>query len=74
MADFSVYVKLKDDTGLIFDCTTQENEVAINNVQHTTELLKMRKLSRWERNYNYYAGPDFQSLDERLQNGLLEYL
>lgn len=64
MADFSVYVKLKDDTGLIFDCTTQETEVAINNVQHTTELSKMRKLSRWERNYNYYAGPDFQSLDE----------
>ena len=59
MADFSVYIKLKDDTGMIFDCTTNETEIAINNVMHTTELSKMSKVSRWERNYNYYAGPDF---------------
>ena len=74
MADFSVYIKLKDDTGLIFDCTTNETEVSINNVMHTKELSKMSKVSRWERNYNHYAGPDFSSLDERVQTGLQEYL
>ena len=66
MADFSVYIKLKDDTGLIFDCTTNETEVSINNVMHTNQLSKMSKVSRWERNYNHYAGPDFSSLDERV--------
>ena len=74
MADFSVYIKMKDETGLIFDCTTNETEVAINNVMHTTEFSKMTKLSRWERNYNHYAGPDFQSLDERVQTGFQEIL
>ena len=59
MADFSVYIKMKDDLGLIFDCTTNETEIAINNVQFTNELSKMNKMSRWERNYNHYAGPDF---------------
>jgi len=34
----------------------------------------MVKVSRWERSYNYYSGPDFSSLDERVQTGLQEYL
>jgi hypothetical protein len=74
MADFSVYVKMDGNTGLVIDCTTQDTEVAINNVMHTTELSKMMKISRWERSYAYYAGPDFSTLDERLQTGLNEYL
>ncbi len=74
MADFSVYIKLKADTGLIFDCTTNETQISINNVQYTEELSKMSKTSRWERSYSYYSGPDFQSLDERLQTGIHEYL
>jgi Uri superfamily endonuclease len=34
----------------------------------------MSKVSRFERGYYYYAGPDFTTLDERLQTGLVEYL
>ena len=66
MADFCVYVRVNGETGLIFDCTTQDTEIAINNVQHTTELSKMMKISRWERNYTYYSGPEYSTLDERL--------
>jgi complement component 1 Q subcomponent-binding protein len=76
MCDFSVYVQSPTDenSGMIFDCVTHDTEVSVNNVQYTTELSKMKSLSRWERGYNYYAGPDFSSLDERLQTGLAEYL
>ena len=74
MADFSVFVRFNGETGLVFDCTTQDTEVAINNVMYTEELSKMMKISRWERSYAHYAGPDFATLDERLQTGLNEYL
>ena len=41
---------------------------------YTTELSKMKHLTRFERGFIYYNGPDFNSLDERLQAGLSEFL
>jgi len=41
---------------------------------HTEDLEKMKKVTRFERGYYHYAGPEFTSLDERLQTGLSEYL
>ena len=66
MVDFSVYVKHKGDSGVVFDCSTNDQEITIQNVQYTDEISRMMKVSRWERSYNHYAGPDFASLDERL--------
>jgi|JI9StandDraft_2_1071091.scaffolds.fasta_scaffold525083_1 Mitochondrial glycoprotein len=74
MADFSVAIQTKGEAGLIFDCSTNDTEVTIQNVMYTEDVPKMMKVSRWERSYNFYAGPDFASLDERLQTGLQEYL
>ena len=74
--DFQVLIgsQKKDGSGLIFDCTSTDTEVAINNVQFAEDMNKMSKVSRFERGYYHYAGPDFTSLDERLQTGLSEYL
>ena len=34
----------------------------------------MRQVPRFERSFNFYSGPDFNSLDERLQTGLSDFL
>lgn len=74
--DFSVYIENpgKKDSGVIYDCTSNDTEISVNNIQFTSELEKMTKVSRFERGYYYYAGPDFSTLDERLQTGLVEYM
>ena len=74
--DFSVFVysPIREQSGMIFDCTSMDTEVSINNVQFTTEMDKMRDVPRFERSFNHYSGPDFNSLDERLQTGLSDFL
>ena len=72
--DFSVYIEGKGESGLIFDCATNDTEVIVNNIQHAENLEKMTSVSRFERSYYNYSGPDFGSLDERLQTGLSEFL
>ena len=75
LADFSVMVyRDGSDSGLIFDCSTSETEISISNVMYTDEMDKMSKVTRFERSFIYYNGPDFNSLDERLQAGLSEFL
>ena len=75
ITDFSVFVHRDgSDKGLIFDCSTNETEIAISNVMFTSEISKMKKLTRFERSFNYYNGPEFSSLDERLQAALSEFL
>ena len=75
VTDFSVFIyRDGSEKGLIFDCSTNETEIAISNVMFTGEMTKMRKLTRFERSFNFYNGPDFSSLDERLQAALSEFL
>ena len=73
--DFSLFVQEgKTQKALIFDCTTVDTEISINSVMHTTKLEEVRKLSKFERSYSLYTGPEFNSLDERLQTGLVDYV
>ena len=75
MCDFTVFIyRNGSEDGLLFDCSTQETEISITNVMHTNEVSKMRDMHRYERSFNYYNGPEFASLDERLQAGLSEFL
>lgn len=75
MCDFSVFIYREGaENGLIYDCSSNETEITISNVMFTSEMSKMRDLSRFERSFNYYNGPEFTSLDERLQAGLTEFI
>ena len=75
MCDFSVFVyRDGSENGLIYECSTNETEISINNVMFTSEITNMRNRTRFERSFNYYNGPEFSSLDERLQAGLNEFL
>ncbi len=60
--------------GLIVEATSMDTEVNYNSVMVTDDVAAHRALHRFERQMRVYAGPDFTTLDERIQSSLTEYL
>ena len=59
---------------MIVEATTMDTEIAFNNVLVCEDLAKMRQIPRFERSLGEYNGPDFTTLDERIQTSVSEYL
>ena len=73
--DFTVYVKdTHSRKGLVVDCTTMDTEIAFNNVMVADDMEAAMNMARFERSMNEYNGPDFTTLDERIQTSMTEYL
>ena len=51
-----------------------DTEIAFNNVMSSSDLKRIKSLPRFERSLGEYNGPDFTTLDERIQTSLTEYL
>ena len=75
MNDFQVFLKNKaNEHGLMCDCTAVDNNVQVNNIAFSEEITKIKNMNRVERMLSVYSGPDFYSLDERLQKSFMDYL
>ena len=73
--DFTIYITDGDGIkGMIAEATSMDTEIAINNVLITDEMDRIKQLPRFDRSINEYIGPDFTTLDERIQQSLIEYL
>ena len=73
--DFTVYIKDSGSKkGMVVEATTMDTEIAFNNVMLADDIEAVRKMQRFERSMQEYNGPDFTTLDERIQNSLTEYL
>ena len=59
---------------MVIEATTVDTEINFNTVQMSSDVSEQKKLHRLERQIRMYAGPDFSSLDERIQTALVEYL
>lgn len=51
-----------------------DTEISYNSVQCSSDIAESKKIHRFERQIKGYAGPDFSTLDERIQSALSEYL
>jgi len=51
-----------------------DTEIAFNNILVADDMDQMKKMQRFERSLQLYNGPDFTTLDERIQTSLTEYL
>jgi hypothetical protein len=51
-----------------------DTEISFNNVITSDDIEVQKKIHRFERQIRGYAGPDFSTLDERIQTALTEYL
>ena len=74
--DFTIYISDASGKGegLVVEATTMDTEISLNNVMVTDDINKQKKIHRFERQMRDYPGPDFSTLDERIQTALTEYL
>jgi len=73
--DFTVFLSdMNGKKGLVVEATSMDTEIAFNNVLCTDDLPAIKALARFERSITVYNGPDFTTLDERIQTSMTEYL
>ena len=73
--DFTVYIKdSHGNKGIVVEATSMDTEIAFNNVLVADDMQSVMKMQRFERSLNEYNGPDFTTLDERIQTSMTEYL
>ena len=72
--DFSIFISSSDGSGMVVEATTMDTEISINNVQVSKNIVNQKGINRYERSLRAYGGPDFSTLDERIQSSLTEYL
>lgn len=73
--DFTIYIKDSfGQRGLIVEATSADTEIAFNNLMVVDDMKKVLGQGRFERSMNEYNGPDFTTLDERIQTSVTEYL
>lgn len=72
--EFQVTIKKKGtNKGLIYECNSFYSEIQFSNIVYSEELDSVSKNSDFFAK-NEYRGPDFSTLDEKLQNALMDYL
>lgn len=58
----------------MIDATTMDTEIAFNNIMITDDIESQKSLHRFDRHLKAYPGPEFTTLDERLQTSITEML
>mmetsp|Transcript_20951 Transcript_20951/g.15372 ORF Transcript_20951/g.15372 Transcript_20951/m.15372 type:complete len:117 (+) Transcript_20951:434-784(+) len=72
-ADFTVFIENEgSNKGIIVEATSMDTEISFNNVQIVDDIASMKKIHRFERSVKSYPGPDFATLDERIQTSFSE--
>lgn len=73
--DFTIFVTESDGKrGLIIEATSMDTEISFNNVLVSDDVEGQKKVHRFERSLKGYPGPDFGTLDERIQTAITEML
>ena len=73
--DFTVYIRdANSNKGMVVEATSMDTEIAFNNVLVADDMKSVMNMPRFERSMNEYNGPDFTTLDERIQTSMTEYL
>lgn len=72
--DFQVTIKKSGKkSGLIYECISAQSEIHINNIAYSDDIASMEKTTTFT-NTGEYRGPEFGTLDEKLQTAFMEYL
>ena len=73
--DFTVFItEANGKNGIIVEATSMDTEIAFNTILVTDQMPKVKAMQKFERSIQEYNGPDFTTLDERIQTSLTEYL
>ena len=73
--DFTIVISdVSGNSGLIIEATSMDTEVNYNSVMVSDDIKANKDVHRFDRQMKTYVGPDFSTLDERIQTSLTEYL
>lgn len=73
--DFTVFItNANGSKGLVVEATSMDTEIAFNSILCTENMKAVKQMQRFERSLTEYNGPDFTTLDERIQTSLTEYM
>lgn len=72
--EFTVSIKNKNNSGLIFVCSTQRGEPVIQEISYHTNVDLALQPNYFDTNPDKYFGPDFSKLNTTLQEDFLKYL
>ncbi len=74
VAEFCIVVRAKDNSGLIFDCFSEDEQLRVLRVSHHRDVDRVLDGVDSEAVSRSYAGPGFASLDAKVQLDFLQYL
>lgn len=59
---------------MVVEATSMDTEISYNSITVVEDVAAVKAVHRFERQIKGYPGPDFSTLDERIQTSLTEYL
>jgi complement component 1 Q subcomponent-binding protein len=72
--DFQVSIKkVGKKEGLLYECVSNQSEIHVSNIMFSENVESAERISSYNSN-GEYRGPDFTTLDEKLQTAFVEYL
>ena len=72
--DFQVTIKKAGKSeGLLYECISSQSEIHINNIVYNDDIASVERATTFVSG-GEYRGPDFSTLDEKLQTAFVEYL
>jgi len=72
---FSILIRFKDNSGLVLECVCAEKQLGIMRVVYHKDVKEMIDVSDIKKAVDMgkqYSGPEFRTLDEKLQNAVFE--
>jgi complement component 1 Q subcomponent-binding protein len=72
--DFQVTIKKSGrKEGLIYECLSSQSEIHINNIVYNDDVTSIERATTFVSG-GEYRGPEFSTLDEKLQTAFVEYM
>lgn len=72
--DFQVSIKkVGRKEGILYECVSSQSEIHVNNIMYSDDIDSAERVTVYNVS-GQYRGPDFSTLDEKLQTAFVEYL
>ena len=72
--DFTVVVNNSSGKYFVAECSCVEGDIQIGFCNVVSDPIAYKALNPFNNTHNSFKGPDFNTLDDRLQEALLDYL
>ena len=73
--DFYIYIGDENKVcGFVIEASSYKGSIAYRSIQYAENLQQFKDMLRYKRQTRHYLGPDFFTMDRKLQLAFTEYL